>query len=99
MSPKSNNHRPKSSPTSGVLANDGQYLTRLRHSTAHLLAAAVVELWPDAQPAIGPAIEDGFYYDIAFPEPISNQDLPKIEQKMRQLVKSWSGFERQEVSD
>lgn len=59
----------------------------LLHSTAHLLAMAVKELYPDAKIAIGPALHDRFYYDIDFPEFISNEDLPKIESKMKELAK------------
>lgn len=74
-------------------------LNNLRHSCAHLLAAAVLELWPKAKPTIGPAIEDGFYYDFDFGETkISETDLPKIEAKMAELVKNWKGFEREEVT-
>lgn len=73
-------------------------LENLRHSCAHLLAAAVMELWPDTKRAIGPAIENGFYYDFEFAHPISESDFPKIEQKMHELVKNWQGFERKEVS-
>jgi threonyl-tRNA synthetase len=58
----------------------------LRHSTAHLLAAAVTELYPDAKYGIGPAVEDGFYYDFAFSKPISESDLPHIESRMRRIV-------------
>ena len=73
-------------------------LDALRHSAAHLLAAAVLELYPDAQPTIGPSIENGFYYDFKFVEPLSEDQLPKIEAKMRSIVQTWKGFERQEVS-
>ncbi len=75
-----------------------QDLSPLRHSCAHLLAAAVLEYFPDAKQTIGPAIENGFYYDFDFVEPISDKDLAKIEQKMRELVKSWNSFEKIEVS-
>lgn len=74
-------------------------LNNLRHSCAHLLAAAVLELWPKAKLTIGPAIEDGFYYDFDFGEAkISDADLPKIEAKMAEVVKSWAGFEKEEIS-
>ncbi len=73
-------------------------LDKLRHSAAHLLAAAVLKLWPEAKPTIGPATEQGFYYDIEFPESVSESDLTKIEATMRSLVKKWEGFERIEVS-
>jgi threonyl-tRNA synthetase len=58
----------------------------LRHSTAHLLAAAVIELYPDARYGIGPAVQDGFYYDFAFGKPISESDLPAIESRMRRIA-------------
>lgn len=66
----------------------------IRHSLAHLLAAAVMELWSDAKRAIGPAIENGFYFDFEFAEPITDADLPKIEEKMRGILPAWDGFER-----
>ncbi|KKT67384.1 MAG: Threonine-tRNA ligase [Candidatus Curtissbacteria bacterium GW2011_GWC1_44_33] len=68
-------------------------LNNLRHSTSHLLAAAVTSLWPKAKPTLGPPIEDGFYYDFA-DLTISEEDLPKIETKMRELVKNWDSFEK-----
>ena len=58
----------------------------LRHSTAHLLAAAVVELYPDAKYGIGPAVQDGFYYDFQFSKPVSESDLGAIESRMRRIV-------------
>ncbi len=75
-----------------------EHLEHLRHSVAHLLAAAVMELWPDTKRTIGPAIENGFYFDFEFSSPITEEDLPKIEEKMRELAKSWKGFERHELS-
>ncbi len=77
---------------------DQNQLNNLRHSCAHLLAAAVMELWPDTKRAIGPAIEDGFYYDFDFAKPISEDDLPKIEAKMKELLSTWEQFTREEVS-
>jgi threonyl-tRNA synthetase len=74
-------------------------LENLRHSCSHLLAAAVIELWPDAKPTLGPPIENGFYYDFDLGGvKISDDDFPKIEAKMRELVKNWKGFEKHEVS-
>ena len=73
-------------------------LQNLRHSCAHLLAAAVMELWPDTKRAIGPSIESGFYYDFEFADPIAESDLSRIEQKMHELVKKWLQFERREVT-
>lgn len=75
------------------------YLDHLRHSCAHLLAAAVLELFPDAKLAIGPSIENGFYYDIDFgDQKLSEEDLPKLEKKMAELAPSWQSFEREELS-
>jgi threonyl-tRNA synthetase len=74
-------------------------LEQLRHSLAHLLAAAVLELYPDAKPTIGPATSDGFYYDFEFAEPFSEKELPKIEKKMKELLKSWDAFDGKEVSE
>ncbi len=79
--------------------NDNDYLNNLRHSTAHLLAAAVIDLWPNAKRTIGPAIENGFYFDFDFGETkISEDDLPKIEAKMHDLLPSWKSFDRHELS-
>jgi len=69
-----------------------------RHSLAHLLAAAVLELYPGTKRAIGPAIENGFYYDFEFKEPISDDSLREIEKKMRQFLPGWDKFEKKEVS-
>lgn len=73
-------------------------LESLRHSLAHLLAAAVLTLRPDAKPTIGPAVENGFYYDFQFSEPVSESDLPKIEKEMKRILKSWKSFERIETT-
>jgi len=70
----------------------------IRHSLAHLLAATVIEMYPGAKNAIGPAIEDGFYQDFETPAPITDEDLPKIEARMREKLKTWGVFERKEVS-
>ena len=67
----------------------------LRHSTAHLLAHAVKELYPDAQVTIGPVIEDGFYYDFALKRPFTPEDLAAIEKRMQELVKRDFKVERQ----
>ncbi len=69
-----------------------------RHSLAHLLAAAVLEIWPNAKPTIGPAVDNGFYYDFDFSETVSEKDFSKIEQKMREILKTWKGFEKIEIS-
>ncbi len=74
-----------------------EQLAALRHSAAHLLAAAVEQLYPEAKRTIGPSIETGFYYD--FDElKITDHELTAIENKMRELVKNWTSFERKEVS-
>ena len=74
-------------------------LGNLRHSTAHLLAAAVMELYPNAKNTIGPSIEDGFYYDFDFGETkLSSEDLPLIEQRMHGIISSWNSFERHGVT-
>ncbi|MCS7227595.1 MAG: threonine--tRNA ligase, partial [Endomicrobia bacterium] len=72
-------------------------LQTLRHSAAHIMASAVLELFPGTKFGIGPAIEDGFYYDFDLPCPISENDLPKIEQKMQEIVKKNYKFVRQEI--
>ncbi len=64
----------------------------LRHSTAHVLAAAVTRLWPDAKYAIGPPIEDGFYYDFELSHQLTNEDLPVIEKEMRRIAESGAPF-------
>ncbi len=69
----------------------------IRHSTAHLMAQAVQSLFPGTQVTIGPVIEDGFFYDFAPPQPFTVDDLPKIEQKMRELAKADLKVERVEV--
>lgn len=77
---------------------DKKYLDDLRHSTAHLLAAAVMELYPDTKRTIGPAIDNGFYFDFEFTEPISDTDLKTIEKKMKKLSNKWDSFEGKEVT-
>lgn len=73
-------------------------LEKQRHSAAHLLAIAVLKLFPDAKLGIGPTIEHGFYYDFDLPRPISPEDLPQLEATMRKLINQNLGFERQELS-
>ena len=73
-------------------------LATMRHSCAHLLAAAVQDLWPAAKFGVGPAIDNGFYYDILFPEPIGEADFPRIEQRMRALRDAARPFERADVA-
>src|SRR5437764_6352907 len=61
-------------------------IQRMRHSAAHVMAEAVLEIIPDAKLAIGPAIEDGFYYDFDLPRTLTPEDLPDIEQRMRRII-------------
>src|SRR3982074_1302600 len=70
-----------------VTERDPEGLDILRHSTAHLLAQAVKELFPDAQVTIGPVIENGFYYDFAYKRPFTPEDLAAIEKRMAELAK------------
>lgn len=70
----------------------------LRHSTAHVMAEAVLSLFPDAQIAIGPAIENGFYYDFDLPRPLTEDDLDEITKRMRKIINSGSTFVRKEVT-
>lgn len=75
-------------------------LEHVRHTLAHLLAAAVKELYPYAKPTIGPAIDNGFYYDFDFSTgaPINDDALKEIQKKMKKLLNSWSEFTHEEVS-
>ncbi|HIY42441.1 MAG TPA: threonine--tRNA ligase, partial [Candidatus Nocardiopsis merdipullorum] len=71
----------------------------LRHSTAHVLAQAVQELFPEAKLGIGPPVESGFYYDFDVAEPFTPADLKSIEKKMQQIIKQGQRFDRRTVSD
>ncbi len=81
-----------------IAPESAEGLRVLRHSTAHLMAAAVQALFPEAKFAIGPAIEDGFYYDMELPRPLAPEDLPAIEAKMRELAAQRLPYERCEMS-
>ncbi len=70
----------------------------MRHSCAHLIAAAAQELYPKAKFGVGPVIENGFYYDIDFPEPIGEEDMGKIEAKARTMVKDGLKYEKEELT-
>ena len=70
----------------------------LRHSSAHILAQAVLNLYPDAQFGVGPSIENGFYYDFLFTNPIKESDLTNIEQEMKNIAKSSQSFMRSEIT-
>ncbi|MGI8890135.1 MAG: aminoacyl--tRNA ligase-related protein, partial [Chthoniobacterales bacterium] len=73
-------------------------LERLRHSAAHVLATAILKLWPEAQFAAGPPVENGFYYDVELPHRISPEDFEKIEAEMKRETKANHTFERVSVS-
>jgi len=75
-------------------------LEQIRHSLSHVMAQAVTELYPGVKVAIGPAIDTGFYYDFEFPTGVtlSTDDLPKIEEKMKEILKNKQTFVREELS-
>ena len=73
-------------------------LETLRHSAAHMLAAAVLDMFPEAKFGIGPAIENGFYYDFELPRTLIPEDLALLEEKMRAIIKENAAFERADVS-
>lgn len=79
-------------------AEQSQYRDNMRHSAAHVLAEAVLTLFPDAQLTIGPPIEDGFYYDFSVENPFTPYDLKKIEKQMQQSIKSNTDFVEREVT-
>jgi threonyl-tRNA synthetase len=80
-----------------ITVNDDIALEVLRHSAAHVMAEAVLNLYPEAKLTIGPVVEDGFYYDIDMP-PISEDDLGKIEAEIQKIIKAKATFERQVVT-
>jgi threonyl-tRNA synthetase len=80
------------------LMNAEEKLEIVRHSTSHVMAEAVLSIFPDARFAIGPAIADGFYYDFELPRPLTPEDLPIIEAKMREIVKADQPFTRRDVT-
>src|SRR3954470_13080687 len=73
-------------------------LERIRHSCAHVLATAILRIWPDAQFAAGPPVENGFYYDVELKHRISPEDFDKIEAEMKKEIKANHKFERSVVS-
>jgi threonyl-tRNA synthetase len=81
-------------PIQFIMPSSGEGLEIFRHSAAHLLAAAVIELFPDAHPGIGPPTETGFYYDFHRDKPFTEDDLKKIEAKMQEIVQANLPFER-----
>lgn len=87
----------ENSTVSIVTDKDPEGLEIIRHSTSHLMAQAVKELYPQAQITIGPVIENGFYYDFSLPKHLTNEDLPLIEKKMDEIVKRDLPIVREEV--
>ncbi len=81
-----------------VTPSDPDGVEILRHSTAHVMAAAVKELFPEALITIGPAIENGFYYDFDVEKPFTPEDLVRIEERMREIVKADHPFVREEAT-
>jgi len=77
---------------------EDSYLYKIRHSTAHVMAQAVMEFYPEAKYTIGPPVENGFYYDFDLPQPIALEDLGKIEKRMRQIIAGSHPFVRKVVS-
>jgi threonyl-tRNA synthetase len=73
-------------------------LERIRHSAAHVLATAILKIWPEAQFAAGPPVENGFYYDVELPHRISPEDFSRIEEEMKKEIKANHVFERVEIS-
>src|SRR5256714_13655136 len=73
-------------------------IERLRHSTAHILATAVLKIWPEAQFAAGPPVDNGFYYDVELEHRISPEDFEKIEAEMKKEIKANHVFERVAVN-
>jgi len=72
-------------------------LFKMRHSAAHLMAAAIQQLWPEAKFGVGPPTRNGFYYDIDLPQSLSAEDFPRIEEKMRELRKARLPYVRREI--
>ncbi len=88
----------KDASLSIVTDRDAEGLSVIRHSTAHLLAQAVKQLYPEAQVTIGPVIDDGFFYDFAYSRPFTTEDLLAIENRMRELAKADLVVQRRELS-
>jgi threonyl-tRNA synthetase len=78
--------------------NNGEQLYKLRHSTAHVMAEAVLEMFPDGKLAFGPPIENGFYYDFDLSRPLSTEDLAEIEERMKEIIKGKYPFEHRDLS-
>ncbi|MFH1550472.1 MAG: threonine--tRNA ligase [Planctomycetota bacterium] len=81
-----------------ITKDSPEALEVLRHSASHVMAAAVLRLFPDARLGVGPAVEEGFYYDFALPRTLSPEDLPAIEKEMAKIIAEAGPFERVEMS-
>ncbi len=90
--------RPKLIADIICLVNAENKLEIMRHSASHVMAEAILSLFPDAKFAIGPAIEEGFYYDFDLPRPLTPEDLPVIEKKMGEIIKADRPFTRRELA-
>jgi threonyl-tRNA synthetase len=73
-------------------------LYRIRHSAAHIMAQAVLDFYPETKYTIGPPVENGFYYDFELPQPLTQEDLEKIEKRMRQIIAGQHPFEKKVIS-
>src|SRR3989304_5340760 len=80
------------------MPDNDEVLHKIRHSAAHVMAEAVVQFFPEAKIAIGPSIENGFYYDFELPRPLTPEDLVEIEKRMAVIIKGNHTFERRVVS-
>ncbi|HPY78051.1 MAG TPA: TGS domain-containing protein, partial [Anaerohalosphaeraceae bacterium] len=93
-----------STPISGqttlqiLTAKDPEGLEVIRHSCAHIMAESICQLWPEAKLVYGPAVKDGFYYDIDLDEPIRPEDFERIEKQMEKIIQADQPFERIEMS-
>ena len=81
----------------GVISPEQALRNRMRHSAAHVMAEAVLQIFPDAKIAIGPPIQDGFYYDFDVARPFTPEDLEQIEKLMTQSIDARHSFQREEI--
>ena len=80
------------------MSSQDDHLYRIRHSAAHIMAEAVLERFPLAKIAIGPPIEDGFYYDFDLPRPVTDEDLKWVERRMKKIIRGRHAFTCREIS-
>jgi len=73
-------------------------IEKIRHSLSHIMASAVMEFWPKTKLGVGPAVENGFYYDLQLPKPLEEKDLEKIETRMKELIAQNQKFEKQNIT-